>query len=396
MARFKETGSGGRPDSAEAKRFSGTNNSHDSQVDEFERINGICTHTEVKAASSTGNRFKRDDEDYSGLSRNGNKYGQDADSEDDGEEPKKWWTKKRIALIAGGAVLLVLVIALIVLFLWKGSIDDKMSLGTVYDSETVAKLNNTLKEPTTPSEPYYILLLGSDSRDASNPAAGRSDTQILVRVDPEATKVSMLSIPRDTKVELEGYGTQKINAAFAYGGPAGAVTAVNNLCGVEIAHYVEIDFDGLISLVDALGGVTVNVPLDISYDGQYLSAGEQHLNGQQALLMSRSRNFPDGDFQRMKNQRILMQAIAKDILHASPTAMPGLISGLADCVSSDVNSTGALDLVLKLQGMDTKNNLYMATIPSRSSNEGGVSYVVVEEEPFAAMLEKFKTGQPLE
>ncbi len=340
-------------------------------------------------------RFKDKENDATKeLSRHSGKY--DNNNSEDGEDKPKMKKGKRIALIIGAIVLLLVVAGTIAFCTWKGSIDNNLSLEKAYDQPTVQELKNTLKEPEDPAEPYYMLLLGSDSRDPENSAAGRSDTQILVRVDPSTPKVAMLSIPRDTKVEIEGHGTQKINAAYAFDGPAGAVNAAKKLCGVEIAHYVEIDFDGMISLVDKLGGVTVNVPVDLSYNGQYLSAGEQVLNGEQALLMSRSRNFPDGDFQRMKNQRVLLQAIAKTILSSSPTALPGLVSDLAGCVRADIDSTGALDLVLKLQGMDTKNNLDMATVPSHSSNEGGVSYVVVEEEAFAAMLEKFKSGQKLE
>jgi LCP family protein required for cell wall assembly len=244
--------------------------------------------------------------------------------------------------------------------------------------------------------PYYVLLLGSDSRNPENSLEGRSDTIILVRVDPETPALSMLSIPRATEVVLEGYGTQKINAAFAFGGPAGAVKAVSDLCEVDIAHYLEIDFAGLVSLVDRLGGIEVSVPVEIDFDNVHISKGKQYLNGNQALIMSRCRNFPDGDFQRVKNQRLVLQAIMKAVLASGKLELPSLMSDLSEAVLTDVSSTEAIQIVLSLQKLDTKTSLYMATIPSHSNYHDGISYVEVEREAFAAMMERFRAGQPLD
>ncbi len=218
------------------------------------------------------------------------------------EASKKKTTLKRVLLVAAGVLVVATTAVVIYAVHFMGTIGGNIAL----KEEELAALNDVLIKPATPEEPYYVLLLGSDSRDPWDSNAGRSDSIILARIDPAIPSMSLLSVPRDTKIELEGYGIQKINAAFAYYGPAGVVKAVSQLCGVDIAHYAQIDFSGLISLVDQLGGATVKVPVDLSYQGAYLYAGEQHLNGEQALLMCRSRGFPDGDFQRVKNQRILL------------------------------------------------------------------------------------------
>ncbi|HBT95083.1 MAG TPA: LytR family transcriptional regulator [Coriobacteriia bacterium] len=334
------------------------------------------------SASSRASRGSR-----SGGSRFNNQRPNKENQEDD-----KKRLLKRVAIIVGIALLVVIIIIATVLGFFLRGIDKELAM----DELEAQDLKQELVEPVTPEQPYYVLMLGSDSRNPNNSGAGRSDTMILMRVDPETKKAAMVSIPRDTQIQLQGYGTQKINAAFAYGGPAGSVRVVSSLFDVQIAHYVEIDFDGLTSLVDTLGGVEVNVPVDIEYDGVYLSAGKQVLSGAQALTMARSRNFPDGDFTRVKHQRILVTAIAKAVLSADKLALPGLATELAKCVSSDVTALEAINMLMKLQGMDTGSDFTMTTLPSHSDNQGGVSYVVIEEEAFAAMREKFKAGQALE
>ena len=135
-----------------------------------------------------------------------------------------------------------------------------------------------------------------------------------------------VSIPRDTMVELPGHGRQKINAAYAFDGAAGAVDAVSKFAGVPITHYAEIHFQELETLVDTLGGVWVNVPVTndetgSSNTGKRIEAGEQLLNGEQALAFARERyGYTRGDFQRADNQRILAQAIVKKVLDVSPVS----------------------------------------------------------------------------
>ena len=140
-----------------------------------------------------------------------------------------------------------------------------------------------------------MLLMGTDKsedRDASGEFgdAYRSDSMMLARIDPQQKKVTLVSIERDTLVDIDGYGINKINAAYALGGPSLAVKTVSEFAGVPISHYAEINFDGFKAVVDALGGVDVNVSIDIDDPeaGGSLSAGEQAINGDQALILCRS------------------------------------------------------------------------------------------------------------
>ena len=152
-------------------------------------------------------------------------------------------------------VLLVLCAGIgIALALYINSLNQSMSL----DDGEKQELQESLTQ-TSGDEPYYALLLGSDAR--ATDTTSRSDTIILTRVDPSKGRVTLVSIPRDTKVEIPGHGTQKINAAYAFGGASGAVDAVSEFAGVKISHYAEIHFDELEKVVDDLGGIWVNVPV---------------------------------------------------------------------------------------------------------------------------------------
>ena len=138
-----------------------------------------------------------------------------------------------------------------------------------------------------------------------------------------------------TEIEIEGYGLQKLNASYAIGGPALAIKTVSQMAGVPISHYAEINFDGFEEVVDALGGVEVDVPMEINDDeaGGHVDAGEQTLTGEEALILCRSRHsydeYGDGDRYRAANQRLVLGAIAKKILSTDPATMANTISALS-------------------------------------------------------------------
>ena len=241
-----------------------------------------------------------------------------------------------------------------------------------------------------------MLLLGSDARE--NDVASRSDTIILVRIDANVGKATLVSIPRDTKVEIEGHGTQKINAAYAFGGPAGAVEAVEKMSGVQISHYAEIHFDELEKVVDQLGGVWVDIPVSnnqtgASNSGVELNAGMQRLNGEQALAFARERyGYNEGDFQRAENQRILVQALADTVLSLPPTELPGAVQSLASCISTDYSLDELVTLAQTFQQAE-HYYFYSAMVPSTTQTIDGVSYTITLEDQWKDMMQMVDTGQ---
>lgn len=244
-----------------------------------------------------------------------------------------------------------------------------------------------------PVTPYYVLALGSDAREGDT--VSRTDTMILVRVDLVGGKLTMLSIPRDTKVEIEGYGTQKINAAYTFGGVAGAVSAVHDLTGAPISQAALIRFDGVESLVDYLGGVTVDVPVEVydpEYTGLVLPAGEQEMDGHTALLFSRVRHgFALGDYQRQKDQRLVIEAIMRKALALPPWELPGVVKHMGGLVGTSMRMYSILPLMLRLK-LAGGVTMYQATVPSTTAMIDGVSYVVADDEALAQMMDLIDAG----
>ena len=310
-------------------------------------------------------------------------------SVDSAAEDTRMSRKKRIFLIVACSLLALLIAGGIGVALFLNSLSAEIKL----PEEDLDALGKVLVVPEASTEPFYMLLIGSDSRDPSNAGSGRSDTIMLTRIDAEQQQLTIVSIPRDVEIQLDGYGSQKVNASFTYGGPAGAVEAVSALCGVPISYYIEVDFEGVTSLVDKLDGIDVVVPMDMELDGVYIPAGEQHLNGEQALIMSRCRSFPDGDLTRVQNQRVLMQAIIQKVLAADVVSLPGLVSDLAECVETTMEINTAADLVLKYRGMDL-GKMYMATIPTYFNSHDGASYLAIAEPGFSDMMARINQGLP--
>ncbi|MCL1880314.1 MAG: LCP family protein [Actinomycetia bacterium] len=301
---------------------------------------------------------------------------------------------KKIA-VAIGVCLLVAIVGLGAwLFYFNNQINANLQDFAAGDLEA---LRGILQAPASADSPYYVLVVGTDSRGSSDPE--RSDTIMLCRIDPVKKQTSILSIPRDVKIELPGYGAQKINAAMVYGGPdgsggpAGVVMAVSNFVGVPISHYVQIDFSGFRKIIDALGGVTVTVPAYTYYDGISLQPGKQKLNGKQALVFARCRKtYATGDFQRAANQRQLMKVVAQEILGSPPTEMPGLITSISECVRTDLTASGILQIADRMRGMNTASDMSAGQVPCTASYISGVSYDLPDADKWPAVRRKFIDG----
>ena len=283
-------------------------------------------------------------------------------------------------------------------YMYISSISDKMNEGV--DEALEAALAT---EETASDEPFYILIIGMDESEerASNEAYAdtfRSDSIILARVDPQQQIVTLVSIERDTYVDIDGYGANKINAAAAYGGAALLVETVEEFAGVEISHYVSIDFDGFAAAVDALGGIEVDVPMTIDDDdaGGYVEAGLQTLDGEQALILCRSRHAYDdygsGDYYRMANQRLVLGAIAKKLLASDPVTMASTISAMADYITTDLDMSEIVDIATQMRGMDTDEDIYSAANPTTSSYIDGTWYELCDVEEWQEMMARVDAG----
>lgn len=268
------------------------------------------------------------------------------------------------------------------------------------------ELRNALVETDLANEPFYILLMGTDGsndREASQEFAGdqfRSDSIILARIDPVNKKATLVSIHRDTLVDMGEYGQNKLNAAHAIGGAALTVETVSKLAGVPISHYAEINFDGFKDIVDALGGVEVDVPMEIDDEdaGGHLDAGLQTLSGDQALILCRSRHaydeFGDGDSYRAANQRLVLSAIAKKILAADVGTMASTVQALSQYVTTDLEITDIVGLAQTMQGLDPSTDIYSAMEPTTSEYINDIWYEINNVSEWKTMMSRVDQGLP--
>ncbi len=254
--------------------------------------------------------------------------------------------------------------------------------------------------------PFYMLLMGTDGssdRAASEEYAGdqfRSDSMMLTRIDPQNKKVTLVSLHRDTDVDMGTYGNNKLNAAHALGGPALTVETVSKMAGVPITHYAEINFDGFKEIVDALGGVDVDVPMEINDEdaGGYVAKGQQTLNGDQALILCRARNayndFGDGDRFRAANQRLVLSAIAKKVLESDAATMVNTVAALSKHVTTDFEISGILSVAQSMRGLNPEQDVYTAMEPTTASYVNGGWYEYLDVPAWEAMMARVDQGLP--
>jgi len=253
--------------------------------------------------------------------------------------------------------------------------------------------------PREPEQPFNVLLLGSDIRPGETDA--RADTIIVARIDPEQKKVWMLSIPRDTRVEIPGYGEAKINAANFQGGPALAVETVEEFLGIDINHYIGINFRGFQRVVDTLGGVWVDVDVEIddpkaashgSRGAYHIDPGYQLLDGEHALTFVRSRNFPDADFTRMRHQQQFFKALADQATKFTNVfKVPALVKDISQQMSTDMSVGDLADLALALREMGS-DKLETATI----AGEWRSPYVWTDEAQMRFLVDAMMAGRSFE
>jgi LCP family protein required for cell wall assembly len=252
-----------------------------------------------------------------------------------------------------------------------------------------------------------ILLLGSDTRGANDGSIAdltgqRSDTIMVVHVPANRENIFVMSIMRDSWLEIPGRGEAKINAAMSYGGVPLAVQTVEGLLGARIDHVAIVDFTGFKGITDALGGVDIDNPIgfDSSHlKGHYFTEGIQRLNGAEALAFVRERYaFSDGDFQRARNQQAFIKAVLGKSLTAETLTNPARISGLVGAIApylavdDGLNSAYVAGLAVELRDVRVGDVTFF-TLPTTGTGTSpdGQSIVVIDQERLKAVQQGFQT-----
>ncbi len=220
-----------------------------------------------------------------------------------------------------------------------------------------------------------VLLLGCDMREGE--ASGRSDTIMLAFVDLESGAINLLSIPRDTRVELaEGRGTTKINHAFAYGKLPLTRKTIESFLQVEIDRYVMVDFEGFADIIDALGGIDYEVEQRMlnEWENIDLQPGQQHLNGSQALAYVRWREPLQADIGRVERQQKFLGAVLDQVMSVQTILrLPQLLSSINNSIQTDfsLKELSSLIDIYKQFGSVSFNS---AMVPGEGVYINGISY----------------------
>ena len=231
-----------------------------------------------------------------------------------------------------------------------------------------------------PTEPVNFLVLGADA--APEDPVGRADTIIIARVDFQKNTATMVSMPRDSRVNIPGYGMDKINHSYHFGGAPLTIKTIEEWTGISINHYVVVNFNGFAKIVDALGGVDVNVKERMVDDelGDPIDAGPQHMDGTTALYYVRFRNTAMGDFTRIEDQ----QNFARSLIQQSKkfqTAfkIPNLIKILSENVETDMSVSELLTYGNAVRSFK-ESNLTTVMLPGTPDMIDGVSYVIPNQD----------------
>lgn len=236
---------------------------------------------------------------------------------------------------------------------------------------------NLTKKKIKATEPINVLLLGIDSEEGQK---GRSDAIMIMRLLPDTDEMKIVSIPRDARTEIIGKGfDDKINHAFAFGGPDMAVATVENFLNIDVDYYVTINMSGLVELVDQLGTITVDNDVEWSDKKYDFPLGRIELNGDQTKAFVRMRKQDvEGDFGRTKRHRKVIEGILRE--GASVGSIPkfkGMIDVLGNNMSTNMDFK---DMQTMFSGYyDTRNNITEYMVDGSGQMMDGIYYLIVPQ-----------------
>ena len=295
-------------------------------------------------------------------------------------------TKKRWLKLFGIIVGILVVGIGVYIFSIFQSLNE--TLDTIH--EPVREISEKREEKITleEKEPFSVLLLGVDERTNDR---GRSDTMIVLTVNPNTESIEMVSIPRDTRTEIIGKGIKdKINHAYAFGGVEMAIATVENFLDIPIDYYVQVNMEGFKDIVDAVGGITVENDLDFTYEGVHFPVGEITLNGDEALLFARMRKEDArGDFGRQLRQRQIIEAVIKE-----GASLNSLINyrDIFQALAQNVKTNLTFDEIMAIQQQynQAAKTINQHQINGSGQTIGGIWYYIVSEEEQMALQNLLK------
>lgn len=298
--------------------------------------------------------------------------------------------RARMRRIIAAAVCLVFVVCIaggVGIATFLGSLDSKLGLK---NSDAAAAL------VTAGDASVFYAVVSADLDLAGSPGAvDGPDALALVRVDKNARKVSLVSIPPQVQTSLKDGKTHPIREAATLEGDASLVRAIASLADIDVSHFVKIDAAGIVSLVDSLGGIEVHVAEEVDDPAAgdvYLSPGTQVLTGQAALTFLRASNFTKGMDTQTANQRAFLTALSLRLLGEGTFDLASTVDKANGAFGTDVKATDAFSLADTLRGMEASSVLG-ALMPGYETTRDNVDYFVVSSDAWLAMMARMEAGE---
>lgn len=275
----------------------------------------------------------------------------------------------------------------------------------VFDKETVAApgddtdivdddgLDDKYESPI--DNEIVFLMMGVDAKDVKKSKGTRTDTLMLFKVNFDSGNIDILSLPRDTRVLVKGK-EDKLNHAHAYGGPSLTIRTVEDFLGIDLNYYVKVDYKAVKSIVEAIGGVEIDVPQRMRYNDPTadpplkinLQPGIQTLDGDLAHDFLRFRSYPEGDLGRIKAQQYFMKELIKQTLQPKNILkLPALIETYFDYVETNIPMKSVLKGIGAAKNMDTEN-MTTTTITGTNKRIGGLDYLIYDVEAKEAIVQE--------
>lgn len=282
-------------------------------------------------------------------------------------------------------------IAFSLVFVGFGEIlfEDNNSLAFTPEEEYMegGELEEDIPEQKMKNEMLF-LMMGVDSKDIKKSKGTRTDTLMLMKANFDTGEIGILSLPRDTRVLVKGK-EDKLNHAHAYGGPDLTMKTVRDFTDLDVDYYVKVDYKAVKGIVDAIGGVEIDVPMRMSYNDPTadpplninLKKGLQVLDGNDAHDFLRYRSgYPDGDLGRISAQQYFVKELIKQTLKPKNIfKLPKLVETYYDYVETNIPMSGILKGVVAANKMDVEN-IDTNTIPGENKRIGGLDYLIYDRE----------------
>lgn len=285
---------------------------------------------------------------------------------------RPWYRKKRF-MIPITMLIIFGMIATAGTYLLNQQFSSFQEISTPDPNSTAgqALLQPTSEARSSTSGAITMLMMGVDAREGEGVDIGvRPDSISVLHINPDARTCRVVTIPRDTRTELPGYGQSKINHALSVGGVQYQMLVTQEMLGIEIDHFALVDFAGVVGTVDALGGVHVYNQSAFELDGHNFPEGNLHLNGEEALAYSRFRGDAEGDFGRQRRQQEVVRGLLEQAngLDAA-RAIPGLLGSIEGHFKTDLSITSLIGMAGKYRDYCTADRVESVGLEGAVGND---------------------------